>query len=135
MPGDEFSVLELSVHLLGGLVGQPVALTVRLVHAFQEPNRFPDRIEVLGWDVLGPDSELLELADRGEDFVADGSDVRQEPLVRGRHKGDSTAAAASRARDLARQRRIPHSPSLLGLAGELVRKPPRYAAVSDAGFS
>ncbi len=49
-------------------------------------NGFPDRIEVIWWYVLRPDAELLELANRGEDLLADGWDMCQAPLVRGRHE-------------------------------------------------
>lgn len=136
MPGDEFGVLDLSVPLFGDPVGQLVALAVGLIHAFQEPDPLSYGVKVLGRGILGPHAEFLELSDRGEDIVPDGLDALQEPLVRGRHNEEIYSADASRARDLARcildPLALPYT--LLAPAGEIAREPPRYAAVSDAGF-
>lgn len=87
VPRDKVGLLELEDHPLANFIRQRLTQSVEVIHPFEKPDRLPDRVEVLGRHVLRAHAQVLELSDRGEDLLADGSDVLQEPLVRGRcHK-------------------------------------------------
>ncbi len=80
-PGDDLGFEEILFHLRGDELRQLVTLAVGLGHALEKPDRLPDRVEVLGRDILRAHAQVLELADRAEYLLADGMDPGQKTLI------------------------------------------------------